>query len=62
MPIMRKQTQIEPNFYTNYAETNPIKPNFKRDLVKMGNHETAKGVDTVMEFTLNLIKNSEAKE
>ncbi len=67
-----KTNPIEPNFYTNYAKTNPIKPNFirhslgeggfKRDLAKMGNHETAKGVDTVMEFTLNLIKNSEAKE
>jgi len=55
-------TENKPNFSPETRPTNPIKANFKRDLVKMGNHETAKGVDTVMEFTLNLIKNSEAKE
>jgi len=37
------------------------KPKFKRYLAKMGHHEAVKGVDTVLEFTLNLIKESSQK-
>ena len=39
----------------NKANSNPIKPNFKRYLAKMGHHEL-KYIDRLGQLTLNLIK------
>ncbi|GAG56284.1 unnamed protein product [marine sediment metagenome] len=52
-PIKAKTNPIQTQFKPN---SNPIKPNFKRYLAKMGHHEAVKCVDTAPQFTLNLIK------
>jgi len=48
--------------FSESSNRGPIKSNFKRYLAKMGHHEAVKCVDTPPQFTLNLIKSSEAEK